>query len=227
MPEGNGFATKYTDRRGKVLLDTNDGSDDVIVVPDAKLKEFKDLVDVTPSSMSDRVDWNENMKANLLGFKTVDQMNHLLGGFTRQWSRQNAISYIQNPTYANALAMSFSEALSQWSDPQQLLAMASMLASIPSPEGIIYLRTDRTLGLKPYVGQVKSEARYIARQAEHARAHPEADFEFKIIDRGSARGEFPTSLDRKEQQALDRLNGPTNKSNPNGGTSNKKNVIKK
>jgi hypothetical protein len=64
-------------------------------------------------------------------------------------------------------------------------------------------------------------------QAEHARAHPEADFEFKIIDRGSTSGKFPTSLDRKEQQALDRLGGPTNKSNPNGGASNKKNVINK
>jgi len=227
ISDNNGFATKYTDRRGNVLLDTNDGSDDVVVVPDAQLKDFKDLIDVTPSSMSDRVDWNENMKAKFLGFKTVDEMNHLLGGFTRQWSRQNAINYIQNPTYANALAMSFSEALSQWSDPQQLLAMASMLASIPSPEGIIYLRTDRTLGLKPYAGQVKNEARYLARQAEHARAHPDADFEFKIIDRGSTSGKFPTSLDRKEQQALDRLGGPTNKSNPNGGASNKKNVINK
>ncbi|MFH6959388.1 DUF6443 domain-containing protein [Flavobacterium aquidurense] len=227
MSDNNRFETKYTDRRGNVLLDTNDGSDDVIVVPDSQLKDFKNLIDVTPTSMSDRVDWNENMKAKFLGFKTVDDMNHLLGGFTRQWSRQNAINYIQNPTYANALAMSFSEALSQWSDPQQLLAMASMLASIPSPEGIIYLRTDRTLGLKPYAGQAKSEARYLARQAEHARAHPDADFEFKIIDRGSTSGKFPTSLDRKEQQALDRLGGPTNKSNPNGGASNKKNVINK
>lgn len=225
--DSNRFETKYKDTKGNVLLDTNDGSDDVIVVPDAELKDFKELIAVTGTWLTDTEAWNENMKAKFLGFKTVAEMNNLLGGFTRQWSRQNAINYIQNPTYANALAMAFSEAISQWSDPQQLLAMASMLASIPSPEGIIYLRTDRTLGLKPYVGQVKSEARYITRQAEHARANPNADFEFKIIDRGSTSGKFPTSLDRKEQQALDRLHGPTNKSNPNGGASNKKNVIKK
>jgi hypothetical protein len=36
----------------------------------------------------------------------------------------------------------------------------------------------------------------------------------------------PTSLDTKEQRALDKLKGPTNKSNPNGGASNKKNVIR-
>jgi len=81
--------------------------------------------------------------------------------------------------------------------------------------------------LKPYVGQAKSETRYLARQAEHARAHPDSHFRFKVIDNGSPKGNFPTSLDLKEQKALDKLGGPTNKSNPTGGASNKKNVIKK
>lgn len=48
-----------------------------------------------------------------------------------------------------------------------------------------------------------------------------------MINRGSADGNFPTDLDIKEQKALDALGGPTNKLNPNGGASNKKNVIKK
>jgi RHS repeat-associated protein len=94
-------------------------------------------------------------------------------------------------------------------------------------EGVIYLRKDGSDNLKPYVGKAKSEQRFLERQKEHSRANPNSDFEFDILDRGSDKGKFPTDLDKKEQKHLDKLGGPTNKSNPNGGTSNKKNIIKK
>lgn len=229
---GQSWTTKYLDTKGNTLLDTDDGSDDVIIVPDKELKDFKELVKYTPKEMSDGYEWNEQFKAKFLGL-TPDNMDSLLNGFSTQWSRQFAINYIQNPTFANAMKMAYSEALSQWTSPQKVLAAATVLAGVPiegaaaENGGIIYLRTDRTGGLKPYVGQVKSEARYLIRQTEHARDYKNADFEFKIINRGSANGQFPTSLDVKEQQALDNLNGPVNKSHPNGGTSNKKNIIKK
>ncbi|MFN4086535.1 MAG: RHS repeat domain-containing protein [Spirosomataceae bacterium] len=94
-------------------------------------------------------------------------------------------------------------------------------------KGIVYLRKDASGNLKPYVGQAKNEKRFLERQKEHARTNPDSDFEFDVLDRGSSKGKFPTDLDKKEQKHLDKMNGPTNKSNPNGGTSNKKNVIKK
>jgi len=49
------------------------------------------------------------------------------------------------------------------------------------------------------------------------------DFEYEKIDKGKP----GKDLNQKEQKHLDSKGGPTNKSNPNGGTSNKKNVIKK
>ena len=107
------------------------------------------------------------------------------------------------------------------------VGVAAKLLRSKAAEGVVYLRSDLSGGLKPYVGQAKSEARFLARQAEHARKHPNSDFKFEIIDRGSAEGKFPTILDIKEQRALDRFGGPTNKSNPYGGTSNAKNVIRK
>lgn len=110
--------------------------------------------------------------------------------------------------------------------PRNRSFTAPKIASKPK-EGVVYLRSDDSGNLKPYVGQAKSEARYIKRQQEHARANPDSDFEFQIIDRASPKGKFPTNLDKAEQKALDAFGGPTNKSNPNGGTSNKKNVIKK
>ena len=91
-------------------------------------------------------------------------------------------------------------------------------------EGIVYLRTDKTGNIaKPYVGQVKSAERYAARQIEHTRANPKSDFKFEKIDKGTP----GKDLNRKEQKALDARGGPTNKTNPDGGTSNKKNVIRK
>jgi hypothetical protein len=90
-------------------------------------------------------------------------------------------------------------------------------------EGIVYKRIDKTKKEKDYIGQVKSEKRYNARQKEHGRANPDADYEFQQIDRARP----GRSLDKKEQKHLDLNGGPTNKSNPNGGTSNKKNVIRK
>ena len=52
-----------------------------------------------------------------------------------------------------------------------------------APEGVIYLRTDLTGILAPYGGQAMSEARFLARQAEHARANPGSRFSFEIVDR--------------------------------------------
>jgi hypothetical protein len=49
-------------------------------------------------------------------------------------------------------------------------------------EGIVYLRTDVTGKLAPYVGQAMNNKRYIARQIEHAKAFPKSEFSFDIVD---------------------------------------------
>jgi len=97
----------------------------------------------------------------------------------------------------------------------------------PNNEGVIYIRTDKAGKLKPYVGQSKNSKRFKARKKEHDRNHPDSKFDFEPIDRGNKKGKFPTDLDKKEQKHLDRLGGPANKSNPDGKTSNKKNIIRK
>ncbi|WP_413513496.1 RHS repeat domain-containing protein [Myroides odoratus] len=122
--------TEYKDENGQTLLNTKDGSDDIVTVSNAKRKDFKHYNASYQSgnkSLYDSQEWNDNMKADLLGFSTTNEMNATLGGFTTQWSRQNAINYLQNPTLANAMAMSASESLSQWTDPEKLIMGASIL----------------------------------------------------------------------------------------------------
>ncbi len=83
-------------------------------------------------------------------------------------------------------------------------------------KGVIYLRTDAAGGLKPYVGQSQSWARYLERQAEHARAFPDADFGFQVLQRPAP----GTALDVAEESWIRQLGGPTSMSNPNGFLSN-------
>ncbi|QDT89873.1 polymorphic toxin-type HINT domain-containing protein [Gimesia algae] len=70
-----------------------------------------------------------------------------------------------------------------------------------APEGIVYKRTDLNGKLKPYGGQAKSQQRFIKRQAEHARKHPDSDFDFEIVDRAQP-GE---ALDAAEHNFIQEL----------------------
>jgi hypothetical protein len=89
-------------------------------------------------------------------------------------------------------------------------------------EGVVYERTNTAApGEKPYIGRSKSDDRYEERQQEHARDNPDANYKFKVVDRAEP-GE---PLRQAEQQQITARGGPTNRSNPNGGTSNKRNEI--
>jgi RHS repeat-associated protein len=123
--------TKYEDEAGNLLLDTKDGSDDVVTISDDKLEDFKFYGESYKNDgmkpLYDSKAWNDNNKADILGFETIGDMENILGGFTTQWARQNAIDFLQDPSAWNAIAMSGSEALSQWTDPQKLMMAATLL----------------------------------------------------------------------------------------------------
>jgi hypothetical protein len=67
---------------------------------------------------------------------------------------------------------------------------------------LAYLRSDK-IGGGLYVGQTKSDIRYLARQTEHARANPNADYEFFEL----GRAEPGQALDRLEEDMMRRLGG--------------------
>jgi len=87
---------------------------------------------------------------------------------------------------------------------EQLAARgASSAAENVVPEGVVYLRTDVTGKLAPYGGQAINDARFVARQAEHARAFPESKFKFTIIDRANP----GSALDIAEHNFIQELTG--------------------
>ncbi|WP_372472550.1 hypothetical protein AB4865_06960 [Capnocytophaga sp. ARDL2] len=111
-----GVETRYVGEDGKTLLNTKDGSDDVIVVPNSMKSDFREFNTSYQNGnkrLYDSQSWNDNMKADILGFETLGEMDSYLRGYTTQWSRQKAINYRQNPTLSNFAAMAFSESASQ------------------------------------------------------------------------------------------------------------------
>jgi hypothetical protein len=128
--------TKYEDEAGNEIANTNDGSDAVVVVPKDKLENFKENVKHADKAIKDSKGWNDYWKEEFIGFKLSDQQEGLLHQLNSDWSRKNAIEFWKNPTTENALAFSFSEALSQWTNP--VLVIGGLSAGVsglkPSPK---------------------------------------------------------------------------------------------
>jgi len=86
------------------------------------------------------------------------------------------------------------------------------------PDGVVYLRTDLSGGVKPYVGQSMSWDHYLLRQVDHSNRFPNSEFIFKELGRADA----GIPLHVLEESWIRQLGGPTTKSNPGGLLSNKR-----
>ncbi len=86
--------------------------------------------------------------------------------------------------------------------------------------GIVYRRTDRVTG-RCYIGRCNNDALFIRRQRDHTRHNPDAEYDYDVIDRA----EPGQALREAEQRHITAHGGPTNRSNPNGGTENRRNEI--
>ncbi len=131
--------TKYKDENSKLILETKDGSDAVVTVTKDKRAGFDAAVKGTTNT--DDPAWNKNMKAYVLGFELSDAQETVLCSLNSDWSRSNALTFWQNPTPGNAAAFSFSEALSQWTNPYHLVgALSAGVAGLESvtPRTTVY-----------------------------------------------------------------------------------------
>jgi hypothetical protein len=127
--------TKYQDEEGNLLLNTNDGSDAVVTVTNDKLDGFKSQIAASSNpGMKDIYDskgWNDYWKEDLLGFRLSDRQEGLLHQLNSDWSRSAAINYWQSGEMSDGLGFAIKEALSQWTNPELVLAgMASGIAGV-------------------------------------------------------------------------------------------------
>lgn len=132
-PDGT-FATHYVDKEYNILLQTNDGSDDVVMVPDAWTSSFNKFASLYSSANRSEVfnssGWNNHWKQEF-GLADVQFSAEALGAldhFNTIWSRNAAAAYLLKPSLGNAVRMGFSEGVSQWTNPE--LVVAGMSAGI-------------------------------------------------------------------------------------------------
>lgn len=126
---GEGVFTKYIGEDGMQLLETNDGSDDVITISDDYASEFVELTSLTSQNDLDSQGFNDAIKGKVLATEGVDVIG-FLGEFSTQTARQAGIEYLQDQTVANGLKADLLHALGQWTKPENLIGVASVLTAM-------------------------------------------------------------------------------------------------
>jgi hypothetical protein len=140
--------TWYTDKEGNVLMQTNDGSNDVVTVSDDKVADFEYYAESYENEgMKDVYEskgWNDHWKSEfgLADKQLSDSQIAHLEMLNSDWSRENAVEFWLNPTAENAFLASFSEAMSQWTNPELVVAglsagVAGYLATLRSVAGSV------------------------------------------------------------------------------------------
>ena len=140
-PDGM-LSTRYETEGGELIVETDDGSEDVVVVPNERIEEFETNVAHTPKNMQNADGWNRYWKSELIH----EDFESIVGQFTRQFSRQAAIEYLQNPSFSSSMKMGFYEAMAQWTDPERLVMAATIYVGSIGPRGALNLTDDAMQG---------------------------------------------------------------------------------
>ena len=124
-PTGS-YLTHYVDENYNVLLQTDDGSDDVVMVPDFRMDFFMSVLNASrwDEWRLNSLGWNQYWKDEfgLAARQLTDSELTLADMFHSTWARNNAIAYFLKPNIGNALKLGISESLSQWTDPELVVA---------------------------------------------------------------------------------------------------------
>ncbi len=134
--------TKYEDENGKVLLNTNDGSDAVVTVTDDKRKGFDAAVKGTENT--DDPAWNNTVKKSLLGFELSEKQESLLSSMNSDWSRKAAIDYWKTEETSAGIKFAIKEVLSQWTNPE--LVVGGLSAGIAGYISVSKVKVYRVYG---------------------------------------------------------------------------------
>ena len=119
--------TWYVTEGGDVLMQTNDGSNDIVTVPQNQVSNFEYYAQSYKNEgmkpVYESKGWNDYMKSEygLSGKQLSEEQVSMLSMLNSSWSKENAVEYWLNPTASNAAAFSFSEALSQWTNPELVI----------------------------------------------------------------------------------------------------------
>lgn len=137
-PDGRAWYTRYVDEQGKTLLNTDDGRDDVVVVPSDRLDEFKENVEASSKpGQNGRINsrgWNDYWRGEF-GIAISEDLLRQIGyfGLSSEKSREASIEYL----FGSRSYQSFvwEEVKGQWGNP--VLVTTGLLAGAHGTVGML------------------------------------------------------------------------------------------
>ncbi|NLN34171.1 MAG: hypothetical protein GX159_11340, partial [Flavobacteriaceae bacterium] len=109
--------TEYKTEKGETIAITDDGSSDVVTVPNNMLDDFVENVAWTNQDRLDSQGWNAYWKTEILGFESIEELDNFFAVATSDWSRNKLIKYWQDPTLFNWMAYCSAEVVEYWINP--------------------------------------------------------------------------------------------------------------
>ncbi|MGK6353528.1 DUF6443 domain-containing protein [Parapedobacter sp. DT-150] len=142
-PDGRAWYTRYVNEQGETLLNTDDGRDDVVVVPSARLDEFLENAKWNRRTR-DAPGWNDNWREEFgiaISEDLLDQIGYF--GLSSEKSREASIEYL----FGSRSYQSFvwEEVKGQWGNP--VLVTTGLLAGAHGSLGMF-----RSGGITPPKG---------------------------------------------------------------------------
>ena len=141
-PDGSWF-TRYVDKDYNTLFQTDDGSEDIVMVPGGYIQDFERYAAMYASSagmrsLFDSQGWNSHWRQEfgLAPRQLTEGQLAVLELFNSEWAKDKAVRNMLNPSGGNMVSMAFAEALSQWTNPELVVGGLSVgLAKFSSVAG--------------------------------------------------------------------------------------------
>ena len=111
------MTTRYEDEDGTLLLNTNDGSDAIVTVPNDKILDFFSSIVSSTVETTDSQEWNNMWKAELTGFEWTRLHEQAISRAHSDASRRAMVKYWQTGSLRDGMRMAFAELGAQWTDP--------------------------------------------------------------------------------------------------------------
>ena len=131
-PDGSWF-TRYVDKDYNTLFQTDDGSEDIVMVPGGYIQDFERYADMYASSagmrsLFDSQGWNSHWRQEfgLAPRQLTEGQLAVLELFNSEWAKNKAVRNMLNPSGGNMVSMAFAEALSQWTNPELVVGGLSV-----------------------------------------------------------------------------------------------------
>ena len=131
-PDGSWF-TRYVDKDYNTLFQTDDGSEDIVMVPGGYIQDFERYAAMYASSagmrsLFDSQGWNSHWRQEfgLAPRQLTEGQLAVLELFNSEWAKDKAVRNMLNPSGGNMVSMAFAEALSQWTNPELVIGGLSV-----------------------------------------------------------------------------------------------------